>query len=95
MDPFRNELDAAHAKIAQLEEEIRQLKGAHYPPPPWDSADLFAKQRQGDAMVWTVIGILAVIFVGAFMAIVVYFVRSTPPPSSSIPPGPGATSSSP
>lgn len=31
--PFRDELAAAHAKIAQLEEEIRKLKGAHYPEP--------------------------------------------------------------
>jgi hypothetical protein len=30
MDPFRDELAAAHAKIAQLEEQIRQL---HAKPP--------------------------------------------------------------
>ena len=94
MDPFRDELAAAHAKIAQLEEEIRQLKGDHYPPPPSDSAILFAKQRQRNAMTWIGLGFLAVMF-GLFVAVIFYCTRSASPPSASIPPGPLATSTSP
>jgi hypothetical protein len=95
VDPFRNELDAAHAKIAQLEAENRQLKGAHYPPPVSDSAFLVAKQLRRNAMVWTAFWIVAVTCGCALFAAVYFAERATPPPSPSIAPGPRARSTSP
>jgi len=95
MDPFRDELAAAHAKIAQLEEENRQLKGDHYPPPVMDSGPLIAKQLQRNAMFWTVIVIAALILGSAFIGMIFFIDRSSPPPSSSIAPAAGAGSTSP
>jgi hypothetical protein len=34
MDPFRDELDAAHERIEHLERELAEARGQKDPPPP-------------------------------------------------------------
>jgi hypothetical protein len=94
MDPFRDELAAAHAKIAQLEIEVRTLKGDHYPPPATDSVPTITSLRRRDRIVMSILlGSICVVVLGLVFAVLLFVSRAAPP-TSSVTPGARAASSS-
>ena len=82
MDPFRDELAAAHAKIAELEHEIRTLK-THEPPRPADAHDQLG-DRQRVALI-VLVGGMALILLLAIIGGVVFLSRPLPSSMSSTP----------
>ena len=51
MEPFRDELEAAHARIAQLERELAEARKPPAPPPPQAAAEQAAPEPAAPARV--------------------------------------------
>lgn len=68
MDPFRDELAAAHEKIAQLEKEVLELKTDPFRPrpPPAESA-LAVRKRQILVLIAIVGGLIIVMLLGVIV----------------------------
>jgi hypothetical protein len=69
VDPFRDELAAAHAKITRLEEQVQHLEGRRPTPP--------AKRLPHSMIVYILFSILLFVVLGAVtIGAVVAFMRS-------------------
>lgn len=85
MEPFRDDLAAAHEKIARLEEEMRELRHENDPPPPVLAIPPTPEvidpehQRQTRIMTFLLVGFI-VLFFAVFGGLVFAISRAEPPP---------------